>query len=120
MLAVELLCVAISLFGCAAAQSWQAVLLWLMVKGFFASSGTTAFTFLADFMPADERNTTMSQLGAVTIVFVLAAPAVGAWLYSYDPGLPFVVAGAVDVLARAGRLGGARARQHELQRDGIL
>jgi DHA1 family tetracycline resistance protein-like MFS transporter len=77
-------------------------LMWLfagrMVSGICSASISTAFAYITDVTPAEQRAARFGMLGAAFGAGFVIGPAVGGVLGAIDPRLPFWAAGAFSIL----------------------
>jgi MFS family permease len=98
VLAATLLGVATGMIGSGLARSWQSLMLWQGLVGVFASGFQVGIAYLTDFLPPNERNTSMARLGAACGAFGILAPPLGSLLYMIHRRLAFLLSGAIDIL----------------------
>jgi DHA1 family tetracycline resistance protein-like MFS transporter len=74
---------------------------WLFVgrvlSGITAASIPTAMAYLSDVLAPEKRARAFGMIGAAFGVGFILGPALGGWLGSYDPRLPFWFAGALSL-----------------------
>ncbi len=74
---------------------------WLFVgrilNGIAAATFSTATAYIADVTPADKRGAAFGMIGATFGVGFVLGPAIGGWLGSIDPRLPFWVAAGMSL-----------------------
>jgi DHA1 family tetracycline resistance protein-like MFS transporter len=75
---------------------------WLIIgrtiSGIASSSFSTAGAYLADVTPVEERAAAYGKIGMVFGLGFVFGPALGGWLGSFDPRLPFWGAAALSLL----------------------
>src|SRR5215467_4976756 len=77
-------------------------LIWLFVgrviSGICTASVSTAFAYIADVTPAEQRSARFGLLGAAFGVGFVIGPAIGGLLGAFDPRLPFWAAAGFSLL----------------------
>jgi len=75
---------------------------WLIIgrtiSGIASSSFSTAGAYIADVTPVEERAAAYGKIGMVFGLGFVVGPALGGWLGSFDPRLPFWGAAALSLL----------------------
>jgi MFS transporter, DHA1 family, tetracycline resistance protein len=83
-------------------MAWAPTLTWLfvgrMISGITASSFATAFAYIADVTPADERAGKFGMLGAAFGIGFILGPAAGGLLGAFGLRVPFIVAGLLSLV----------------------
>jgi DHA1 family tetracycline resistance protein-like MFS transporter len=78
---------------------------WLIIgrtiSGIASSSFSTAGAYIADVTPVEERAAAYGKIGMVFGLGFVVGPALGGWLGSFDPRLPFWGAAALSLLNAA-------------------
>ena len=82
----------------ALAPSVRWLLFGRMVSGMFAASISTAYAYIADVSPVDERAGRFGYLGAAFGLGFVLGPALGGYLGGIDHRLPFFVAAGLSLL----------------------
>lgn len=68
-----------------------------VISGITAASIPTAFAYIADVTPVEKRAGAFGMIGGAFGLGFVLGPALGGWLGSLDPRLPFWVAGALSL-----------------------
>jgi DHA1 family tetracycline resistance protein-like MFS transporter len=69
-----------------------------MISGMASSSFSTAGAYIADVTPVEQRAAAYGKIGVVFGLGFVLGPALGGWLGSFDPRLPFWGAAALSLL----------------------
>ena len=69
-----------------------------MISGMASSSFSTAGAYIADVTPLEQRAAAYGKIGVVFGLGFVLGPALGGWLGSFDPRLPFWGAAALSLL----------------------
>ena len=81
----------------ALAPNLSILLIGRLIAGFTAATAATAFAYIADITPEENRATEFGKILAMFGIGLIAGPAVGGFLASFDPRLPFWAAAAFSL-----------------------
>lgn len=98
VLLASLAATAASCFWTAAAPSLLALFVARALGGVGGASVTVAQTYMADISRPEDRAKHFGLIGAAFGFGFIIGPAIGGWLGSYGPNVPFIAAGVVALL----------------------